>query len=220
VKRQSRTLVLLLLAGGVSIFLVPLAFRAWVAQRFEAQIYVKGGDAPAQPVALVFGAAYWPGGRLSDVLADRMDTAIGLYRDGRVNKLLLTGDNQVADYNEPAAMARYAQAQGVPSEALVLDYAGRRTYDSCYRAQAIFGVERAVLVTQAFHLPRALYTCERLGLEVIGVPAHERRFVYDDRYRTRELLALTRAWLDVNLLRPSPLLGDSIPVDWSEGPVS
>jgi SanA protein len=144
-----------------------------------------------------------------------MDTAIELYEAGKVNKLLLTGDNRVADYNEPAVMAEYAQARGVPREDLVLDYAGRRTYDSCYRARVIFGVERAVLVTQAFHLPRAVFTCEHLGLDVAGLVADRHRYVRSSWYRLRELPALARAWLDLNLIRPVPVLGDPIPVDWS-----
>jgi SanA protein len=112
-------------------------------------------------------------------------------------------------------MAEYAQARGVPREDLVLDYAGRRTYDSCYRAKAIFGVERAVLVTQGFHLPRALYTCEGLGLEAVGVAADRRDYLRSGWYQVRELAALVRAWLDLNLFRPVPILGEPIGVDWS-----
>lgn len=111
-------------------------------------------------------------------------------------------------------MAAYAEKRGVPREDLVLDYAGRRTYDSCYRAGAIFGVKRAVLVTQAFHLPRALYTCERLGLEVVGIEADRREYVRSAWYQLRELFALARAWFDLNVLKPVPVLGDPIPVDW------
>ena len=190
------------------------ALRAWVGHRTRDRIYAAAADTPARPAAIVFGAGYWPSGRLSDALADRMDTAIELYRAGRVNKLLLTGDNRFEDHHEPARMMEYALAQGVPREDLVLDYAGRRTYDSCYRARAIFGLEQAVLVTQAFHLPRAMYTCDRLGLEVVGTVADRHEYVYSDWYRLRELFALARAWLDVNLLRPLPVLGDPIPVDW------
>jgi SanA protein len=167
------------------------------------------------PVAIVFGAGYWPSGRLSDALADRMDTAIDLYGAGKVNKLLLTGDNRFVDYNEPEVMAGYAVARGVPRGDLVLDYAGRRTYDSCYRAAAIFGVERAVLVTQAFHLPRALFTCERLGLEVEGAVADRHRYIRASWFSLREVFALLRSWLDVNVLKPLPVLGDPIPVDWN-----
>ena len=148
----------------VLVLLAPLALRAWVGKRTAEQIYTEALEVPSSPTAIVLGAGYLPSGRLSSALADRMDTAIALYQAGKVNKLLLTGDNRVADYNEPAAMAAYAQARGVPREDLVLDYAGRRTYDSCYRASVIFGAEQAILVTQDFHLPRALYTCNQLGL--------------------------------------------------------
>ncbi len=192
----------------------PLALREWVVRRYADRIYSQEAVVPPMPVAIVFGAGYWPSGRLSDALADRMDTAIALYQAGRVNKLLLTGDNRLVDYNEPGRMSEYALAHGVPRGDLVLDYAGRRTYDSCYRAGAIFGVERAVLITQAFHLPRSLYTCDRLGLEVVGQVADRHRYIYRNWYRVRELMALARAWLDLNLLRPSPVLGDPIPVDW------
>ncbi len=192
-----------------------LGLRAWTDHRYADKIYKIVEEAPAMPVAIVFGAGYWPGGRLSDALADRMDTAIDLYRAGKVNKLLLTGDNRFVNYNEPAVMADYALAQGVPRDDLVLDYAGRRTYDSCYRAKAIFGVKQAVLVTQEFHLPRALFTCQRLGLDTAGVLADRHRYVRGLWYELRELFALARAWLDVNLLKPLPVLGDPIPVDWS-----
>jgi SanA protein len=143
-----------------------------------------------------------------------MEAAIVLYEVGAVNKLLLSGDNRFADYNEPAAMAEYARARGVPPQDLVLDYAGRRTYDSCYRARAIFGLDRAILVTQHFHLPRALYTCGRLGIEAVGLVADQRRYTRSSWYELRELLATGRAWLDLQVFKPLPVLGDPIPVDW------
>ncbi len=200
----------------LAILVLPLVLRSWVGRQAANRIYRQVAEIPPEPVAIVFGAGVWPSGSLSHALADRMETAIELYRAGKVNKLLLTGDNRTADYNEPAAMAEYAQARGVPREDLVLDYAGRRTYDSCYRAKAIFGVERAVLVTQAFHLPRALYTCEGLGLEAVGVAADRRDYLRGEWYEVREVAALARAWLDLNLLRPVPVLGEPIVVDWSQ----
>jgi len=208
------SLLLVLLAVMALSLLAVLGLRVWVGQRYAAQVYERAADVPQQPVAIVFGAGYWPGGRLSHALADRMDTAIDLYQAGTVNKLLLTGDNRFVDYNEPAVMANYALARGVPRDDLVLDYAGRRTYDSCYRAVAIFGVERAVLVTQRFHLPRALFTCDGLDLVAVGVVADRHRYVRSAWYELRETLALARAWLDVRLLRPLPVLGEPIPVDW------
>jgi SanA protein len=223
VKRVVGTLVLVLIGLGLLAILAPFVLRAWVSGRTQDRIYpgvdavpwLGSQEASPWPAAIVFGAGYWPSGRLSDALADRMETAIALYESGKVNRLFLTGDNRFADYNEPAMMAAYAEGRGVPREALVLDYAGRRTYDSCYRARDIFGLERAVLVTQAFHLPRALYTCDCLGLDVVGVVADRHQYVYGNWYGLREVLALTRAWFDVNLFRPSPVLGDPIPVDWA-----
>jgi SanA protein len=173
-------------------------------------------EVPSKPVAIVFGAGYWPSGRLSHALADRMEMAIALYQAGKVNKLLLSGDNRFVDYNEPAVMASYAEERGVPQGDLVLDYAGRRTYDSCYRARHIFGVEQAVLITQAFHLPRALYTCQELGLEAVGLEADQRQYIRAVWYQLRELFALSRAWLDLHLFKPLPVLGDPIPVDWDQ----
>ena len=126
--------------------------------------------APAAPVAIVFGAGVRTDGRLSPMLRDRMDTAITLYQAGKVRKLLVSGDNRFVEYNEPAAMYDYAVARGVPPDDVVRDYAGRRTYDTCYRANAIFGVTDALLVTQRFHLPRALFTCRNLGLTLRACP--------------------------------------------------
>lgn len=204
-----------LICLGALVLLAPLALRTWVDRRYSDQIYSQADETPSRPVAIVFGAGYTPAG-LSSALADRMETAIGLYKSGRVNKLLLTGDNRYVHYNEPEAMAQYALVRGVPRGDLILDYAGRRTYDSCYRAGVIFGVERAILITQAFHLPRALYTCQGLGLDTVGVVADRRRYLRAPWYDLRELAALTRAWLDLNLFRPLPVLGQPVPVDWND----
>ena len=206
--------VLALLGGGILAGLLVLALQAWTARRYEPMISAHVEAVPARPAAIVFGAGYWPSGQLSNILMDRMDTAIDLYMAGKVRKLLLTGDNRFVDYNEPQRMAEYAVMRGVAREDLVLDYAGRRTYDSCYRAKAIFGLEEAVLVSQAYHLPRALFTCSRLGLDAVGIAADRREYVYQRWYRLREFLALSRAWLDVTVLKPLPVLGDPIAVDW------
>jgi SanA protein len=117
-------------------------------------------------------------------------------------------------YNEPAAMRAYAISLGVPDEAIVLDYAGQRTYDTCYRAKAIFGVESAVLVTQAFHLPRALYLCNALGVDAVGVEADKRTYrrISQFFWNVRELGATVAALLDVHVLRPLPILGEPEPI--------
>ena len=137
------------------------------------------------------------------MLADRMDTAIALYRAGKVRKLLVSGDNRFVDYDEPGRMYDYAVARGVPPADVVRDYAGRRTYDTCYRAKAIFGVERALLVTQRFHLPRAIFTCRNLGVDGVGFSADRRPYWSNNYYRLRDAVASLRAWWDVKIARPA-----------------
>ena len=134
---------------------VAAATWGWIQWRYDRLVITDLAAAPETPVALVFGAGIRADGRLSPMLADRMDTAIALYQAGKVRKLLVSGDNRFVDYDEPGRMYDYAVARGVPAADVVRDYAGRRTYDTCYRAKAIFGVERALLITQRFHLPRA-----------------------------------------------------------------
>ena len=133
----------------------------------------------------------------------------------------MTGDNSTLDYNEPGAMKRFAMGLGVPADAIQLDYAGRRTYDSCYRARHIFQLDQAVLVTQAFHLDRALVLCNALGVDAVGVAADYQR---PQGYRPaslhyselREVPAALAALLDL-VRRPTPILGEPIPLSVSEG---
>ncbi len=185
----------------------------WLRQM--AYIYASPEAAPPAPVAIVFGAAVYPGGRPSPVLADRVMTAVDLYRQGKVRHLLLSGDNRFVYYDEPGAMMRLARDLGVPERALQPDYAGRRTYDTCYRARHIFGVRRAILVTQRFHLPRAVFTCRALGIKAVGVVADRRAYPPATRawWTLREAAAWVRAVLDVYLLRPTPVLGPPIPLE-------
>jgi SanA protein len=116
------------------------------------------------------------------------------------------------DYNEPEKMLEIALELGVPAEDIVLDYAGRRTYDTCYRAREIFGLHEVVLVTQRYHQARALYTCEGLGLDAVGYVADRMHYVHIRRYQAREFPALWLAWWDLHVRRPLPILGDPIPV--------
>jgi SanA protein len=166
-----------------------------------------------RPVALVLGAGVYPDGRLSAMLADRVLTAVDLYKQGKVDKLLMSGDNSIATYNEPWHMADYAIARGVPEEAIAFDYAGRRTYASCWRAKHIFGLDRVVVITQRFHLPRALYLCQSVGLDAVGVAADRRDYrLANTRYSIREIPARIRAWLDVHILHPPVVGGDPIDI--------
>lgn len=174
----------------------------------------KPNTAPIKDVAIVFGAGLHRDGTPTPVLKDRVKTAADLYFAGKVKKLLLTGDNIDIGYNEPASMQAYAMELGVPQTDLVLDYAGRRTYDSCYRAKYIFNVKSAALVTQTFHLPRAIFLCQQLNLESVGVNADQR--IYTKRSQTiwfiRELPATLMAAIDIWIRHPIPVMGDPEPI--------
>ena len=203
----------LALKGAGILTLTLLALRAYTAAKYRAQIHPVD-DAPAERVAIVFGAGLRRNGTPTSILYDRVATAAELYRQGKVEKLLLSGDNRFADYNEPGAMRQAALDLGVPDADIALDYAGRRTYDTCYRAKEIFGVTRALLVTQNFHLPRALMICEGLGLEAAGVSADRRAYLKRAAivWNIRELFATAAAWWDVHVTHPVPVLGERIPI--------
>jgi SanA protein len=208
-----------LLLGGVALvaaaaLIFPFLWQEWINDRYAARIYAVT-DAPEQRVGIVFGARVYPSGRLSGMLRDRVETGVALYQAGKVQKLLMTGDNSRVDYNEPDAMKAHAVSLGVPAADIQVDYGGRRTYDSCYRAREIFQVDNAILVTQGFHLPRALYLCDQLGLPVVGVASDISR--YDPRSvawsETREIPALLSALVDVLRRAPPPVMGAPIPIE-------
>ncbi len=169
--------------------------------------------APSRQVAIVFGAGVFPNGTLTAPLQDRVWTAVQLYRLGKVRKLLMSGDNGQTSYDEPTAMREYAVAKGIPLADVALDYAGFHTYDTCYRAREVFAVKSATLITQAYHLPRALFTCQSLGIDVIGIPADRhsyRRYLW---YLLREQISRARAYFQVRVFRPRPrFLGPQIPI--------
>ncbi len=208
--RKILKIVVFFLSAGMATLVVPrlvTALYAWSRTYSVEQV-------PETPVAIVFGAGLWWDGSPSPVLRDRVATAAQLYFAGKVKKLLMSGDNRFLDYNEPGAMQEYALKLGVPKEDIILDFAGRRTYDTCYRAREIFGLGQAILVTQAFHLPRALYTCNQLGIRAVGVPADLRDYRRGARlyWLARELPATMVALWEVHIARPLPVLGQPEPI--------
>lgn len=202
-------LLLILLTLGLILTLAPAGY---IFLRFQPAIYEKVDEVPPAPIAIVFGAGVWPDGEPSLMLSDRLDAAISLYRQGKVQRLLMTGDNSREDYNEVAAMKRYVVERGVPADLVNLDYAGFRTYDSAYRARTIFGINRAILVTQQYHLPRALFLTDSFGIAAVGLKAGRENYPRQEFYNLRELAALTVSWYEVNIFKPAPrFLGE--PVD-------
>ncbi|MEO3973319.1 ElyC/SanA/YdcF family protein [Streptomyces sp. CAU 1734] len=201
-RRGQRRLVQAAMLGCV-LALVPATYvHASAGSRISTV-----AEVPAQDVAVVFGAGLWEG-RPTPYLAHRLDTAAELYRAGKVKVVLVTGDNSRAEYDEPNAMRTYLTGKGVPDDRIVSDYAGFDTWDSCVRAKKIFGVDRAVLVTQGFHIRRAVTLCRSAGVDSYGVGVEE---PLDSVWRygaVREMIAAGKASLDV-AFKPDPqFLGD------------
>jgi len=208
----------LLLAIALGFLLGAVAPAAWVFSSGREGVYEDVSQLPAMPVAVVFGAGLTIDGKPSLMLADRVDAAVELYKAGKVRRLLMTGDNSSAGYNEVAAMKQRAVSQGVPSEMVNLDYAGFRTYDSCYRARAVFGVEQAILVTQRYHLPRALYLARSFGIEAVGWVAGRDYYPEQEYYDLREFAALAATWYEANITRPQPrYLGEPVDLETQNG---
>jgi vancomycin permeability regulator SanA len=203
IRRPSRRVVVATGLATLSAALV-LGPSAYVRHATRGHVFA-AGDVPGAPVAIVFGAGVH-GGKPSPFLARRLDIAIGLYQRGAVRGLLVSGDNSRHDYDEVGVMAAYAAAHGVPDSVIAQDHAGFNTYDSCYRARAIFGVRRAVVVTQSFHVARATFVCRELGIDAAGVgddtsgqwPGPTRK------YEARELLSTVKALWQTRVSNPQP----------------
>lgn len=168
-------------------------------------------DLPSAQAAIVMGAQVKEDGTLSDALADRVEAGIALYRAGKVEKLLMSGDHGRISYDEVNKMRTYAIEMGVPPEDIFMDHAGFSTYDTMYRARDVFMVKSAIIVTQEYHLSRAVYTARALGLEAAGFPA-DNHILPGNNYR-REILARVKSLLQLYVTRPDPrFLGEPIPI--------
>ena len=211
-RKRVVTLLFVGLAGLLLLGATNLAVMAAAGRHIVPQAKAKGADA-----IIVLGAMVWENGQPSGILRDRLDVACELYEAHAAPKILVSGDHGRKDYDEVNAMRRYLENKGVPTEDIFMDHAGFDTYATMYRAGAIFGVKNAVVVTQKYHLYRAVYIGLRRGLEVQGVvcnnyhPARLRQLFYD----VRESAARTKDFFQTFLrLRPK-YLGESIPISGS-----
>lgn len=161
---------------------------------------------------MVLGASVNPDGSPGNMLRDRLDTAIELYHKGVAPKLLLTGDDGQVIYNEVQVMKDYAISAGVPERDIVLDHAGFSTYESAYRAAAVFKAERMIVVTQQYHLYRSLYGCKHMGIEVLGAASNQDVYTGQDFREIREVLARDKDFVKW-IFKPEPtFLGEEAPV--------
>ena len=193
------------LVFGINAYVVHTGGKHILSQEKAAQL-------PDMDCILVLGCQVLPDGKPSHMLEDRLKRAIELYKAGAAPKILMSGDNGTQYYDEVNVMKNYAIAAGVPSEDIFMDHAGFSTYESVYRAQAIFGVKRMIVVTQKYHLYRALYIAGAFGIEAYGVDGAYRNY-HGQLYRDiRELLARDKD-LVFSIIKPKPTyLGDAIPI--------
>lgn len=161
---------------------------------------------------IVLGALVYPDGSLSDILRHRVMTAVELFNLGASNRLLMSGDNSRENYNESAAMKAYAVKLGVPSEKIFQDYAGFSTYETMYRARDVFRAKKVIIVTQKFHISRAVYLARSLGLEAYGVICDRGTYQTEFINNLRETGARVKAVYSA-VFQPKPTyLGDAIPI--------
>ncbi len=198
-------------AGALAVAAAVLTMAAgsfWVRSASAGEIHTVA-DAPAAPVALVLGAQVYDDGVPSPFLAARLEIARQLLEAGKVKAILVSGDHGRWAYNEPGAMFEWLVARGVPAERVALDHAGFDTYDSCARAKEIFGISKAIVVTQSYHIERAVALCRHLGVDASGIGDDTVR-IYTDPWRAsarRESGAVVKAMFDVVSGRDPIFLG-------------
>ncbi|MBQ9337776.1 MAG: YdcF family protein [Lentisphaeria bacterium] len=196
-----------LLAAAVLVLLTVLGIYHACSEVKDCTQYVYGdpADLPEREYGLVLGAARIVQGRyLNEFYRLRIETAVRLYRAGKIRKIIVSGDNSRAGYNEPADMKADLMQAGVPGTDILLDYAGFRTLDSVMRAKALFGAEQFTVISQRFHCERAIYLARAKNLDAIGFAAPDPPVRYQFKSTIREPLACFKAWLDIHLLRTRP----------------
>lgn len=212
----SKTKVLKLIFIFLSVFTVQfLCVNLWVINKANKYIVDKH-FVPGVECIIIPGAYVYPDGRLSDILKDRVDTAIEIFKENSNLKILVTGDHGNLQYDEVNNMRKYLEQKGVKRSSIFLDHAGFSTYESIYRAKHIFKVNSAVIVTQDYHLKRAVYSARGMEIEAYGVKADKHIYVNIVKYKIRESLAIYKDFISVNILKPNPkFLGKEIPINTS-----
>lgn len=198
-RRSPRTVVVLLSAFVVLGMTLPIV----VVQVSGALKVHDVDDVPDRSVALVLGAGLQAGGKPSTYLKRRLDMARQLYEDGKVQAILVSGDNKFKEHDEPTAMYDWLVEAGVPPERVVRDHAGFDTHDSCVRAHDVFGVRDAIIITQDYHLPRAVFSCNAAGVDAVGVGVSSKSVATSTavKYRVREAGASAKAAWDALISR-------------------
>lgn len=213
-RRKALVVAAVAVLGPIGSGVGAVAINRHIQAEGEGRIFDKSAQVPrGYEVALVLGARVWPDGEPSDALEDRLEAARQLYADGKVSKVLVSGDHGAPEYNEVQAMRDWLVKRGVADGHIFMDHAGFRTHDSMQRAAHIFQVKRAVICTQRFHLPRSVWLARQAGVDAVGLVADRRVYRARRFNATREFAARVKAYLDVHVLGTEPRYwGEPIPI--------
>lgn len=208
IKKISKIVLIGSVVGVLSIGLINYHVTSF-ANKYITSIE----NVPKSDAALVLGALVYKSGNVSPILSDRLDIGMEIYNNDKAQKLLLTGDHGRKDYDEVNAMKRYAMNNGVSEVDIFMDHAGFSTYESLYRARDVFGAKKIVIVTQKYHLARAVYIARKLGIDAYGVSSDKHFYPKIKQYKMRESIARCKDYLLVNILKTKPkYLGDPIDI--------
>lgn len=212
IKQYIRKITRRLFEAAFVILIVISGINGWMYYGVKDHWIEDQKLSEALDCVLILGAGLRPDGTPSLMLEERLDEGIRLYREGLAKKLLMSGDHGKKYYDEVNAMRSYALAKGVPSEDIFMDHAGFSTYDSLYRAKAIFEVKKTVIVSQRYHLYRAFYIADRLKIEAYAAPADRRRYPGQNYREIREAAARAKDFFKVHLRMKPRYLGETIPI--------
>lgn len=215
-RKGLKALFLAVLAVGLACVLSVLAINCYMIACTKDFIFHDASQVPSRRCAMILGARVYQSGALSQVVRDRAESAIELYRRGLVDKVLISGDHGQVSYDEVNAIKNYIKTtHHIPDQDLFMDHAGFSTYESMYRGRDVFLVEDVAIVSQAFHLPRAVYIARKLGLDGVGYAATEiQPFSRETRlgWHLRESLARVKSFFLVAFGVQPTYLGESIPI--------
>lgn len=200
---------------GVVTGIYALCVNSYIKNREKDKIFTVDSVSGGYDCIIILGCGIKDDGRPSDMLYDRIITGVELYKKGIAPRILMSGDHGRTDYDEVGTMKKYAVDMGVPEDAVFCDHAGFSTYESMVRANKVFGIENAVVVTQSYHLYRALYDAESFGIDAYGVSADVRRYLGQTNRNIREIIARNKDFLFC-VFKPDPkYLGEKIDITGS-----
>jgi len=195
-----------------ALILLVLGINAFVKSEGSKYI-VTLEDAPQADAILVLGARVHPDGRVSEILGDRLKAALELKDAGKSNTFIVSGDHGTVDYDEVNAMRDFLERRDVKAEHIFMDHAGFSTYESMYWARDIFKADKILIVTQQYHLMRAVYAARQMGLDAYGVASDKQTYAKMARNQAREVLARNKDFAYLHVLKPKPTyLGEPIPI--------